>query len=321
MLDRLWSIARNTFLESIRQPIYGVLLLATMLLLILNIFLAAFTLSDDDKLLMDLGLSTILLSGLFLSAFSAAGILSREIDNKTVLTIISKPVNRPIFLMGKYLGLVGAQLLAFYVSFLVFILAMHHRVLQMSADPWDWPAIILGGGAIVLSFIAAAAANFFYGREFVSSAMIIGVPLLTVGTLTTACLDREWGPAPMGHAFAGGQLLIAAFLVFLAILILASVALAASTRLSQIMTLMVCTVVLGAGFVTDWFCQNRDKSLFQAVAYGLIPNVNVFWAADALTAEIDVPLKYLALTTLYAALVVLAVLSVAVALFQRREVG
>ncbi|NOT01301.1 MAG: ABC transporter permease [Phycisphaerales bacterium] len=321
MFDRLWSIARNTFLETIRQPIYGVLLIATMLALILNIFLAAFTLSDDDKLLMDLGLSTMLLSGLFLSAFSAAGILAREIENKTVLTIISKPVSRPIFLIGKYLGLVGAQLLAFHISFLVFVLAMHHRVLQMSADPWDWPAILLGGGAILIAILAAGAVNYFYGREFVSTAMLIGVPLLTVGTLATACFDREWGPAPFGHSFADGQLLIAAFLVLLAILILAAVALAASTRLSQIMTLMVCTVVLGAGFVTDWLCQDRDKSIVAAIAYGLIPNVNVFWAGDALTAEIDIPLKYLTLSTAYAGFIVISVLSVAVALFQRREVG
>ena len=87
MLQRFYAIAVNAFVETIRQPIYGVILLATAVLFILNVSLAAFTLDDDDKLLLDLGLSTLLMSGLFLSAFSAAGILSREIENKTVLTV------------------------------------------------------------------------------------------------------------------------------------------------------------------------------------------------------------------------------------------
>ena len=77
MLQRLYSVAMNAFVETIRQPIYGVILLGTTILLILNVSLAAFTFEDDDKLLLDLGLSTLLLSGLFVAAFSAAGILSR----------------------------------------------------------------------------------------------------------------------------------------------------------------------------------------------------------------------------------------------------
>ena len=78
MFQRFQTLASNTFLETIRQPIYGVILLATALLMILNVSLAGFTLEDDDKLLLDLGLSTLLLSGLFLSAFSAAGVLSLQ---------------------------------------------------------------------------------------------------------------------------------------------------------------------------------------------------------------------------------------------------
>ncbi|MFQ5495005.1 MAG: ABC transporter permease, partial [Phycisphaerae bacterium] len=91
MLQRMLTVAWATFIETIRQPIYGVILLATAILMVLNVSLAAFTLGDDNKLLLDIGLSTLLLSGLFLSAFSAAGVLGREIENKTVLTVISKP--------------------------------------------------------------------------------------------------------------------------------------------------------------------------------------------------------------------------------------
>ncbi len=322
MFDRMLSIAGNTFVETIRQPIYGVLLLTTTLLLILNIFLAGFTLSDDNKLLMDLGLSTMLLGGLFLAAFSATGILTREIENKTVLTIISKPISRPVFLTGKYLGLFGAQFVAFYITFLIFVLTMHHRVLQMSSDPWDWPAIILGAGSGILAILLAGAANYFYGKEFCSTSVALVVPFLTVGTLVTALFDRQWGRAPFLHAFAGGHLVVAALMVLLAIMIIAAVALAASTRFGQIMTLMICVVVLMAGFLTDWVLgQYQHESAVAAFFYHVIPNINFFWVADALTAGNGVPFSYVLYTTIYALLFVVAILMVGVALFQRREVG
>ncbi len=321
-LQPLFSIAGNTFVETIRQPIYTVLVAITILLLILNIFLAGFTLEDDNKLLMDLGLSTMLLSGLFLAAFSATGVLTREIENKTVMTIISKPISRPVFLTGKYLGLMGAQCVAFYVSFLVFVLCMHHRVLQQSADPFDWPAIILGGGSLLLGVFLAAAANYFYGKEFSSTAIALVVPLLTAGTLLTSMFDREWELAPFSKAFIGGQILVAALLIMLAIMVIAAVALAASTRLGQVMTLMTCGMVLIAGFLSDWVLgQYRDESTVAAVLYHVVPNISFFWVVDAITANVRIPTAYVLYTSAYALLLVTAVLSIGIALFQRREVG
>ena len=131
MFQRFYTVAFITFVETIRQPIYSVILLVTALLLILNVSLAGYTFEDDDKLLLDLGLSTLLLSGLFLSAFSAAGVLSREIENKTVLTVISKPISRPLFILGKFAGLMAALVVAFYLSFLVFLLAQRQSPHQL----------------------------------------------------------------------------------------------------------------------------------------------------------------------------------------------
>lgn len=74
MPTALFSIARNAFTESIRQPVYVVLLLGVQALLAFNVSIAAFTFWDDDKLLTDLGLSTMFLAGLFLAAFTATGV-------------------------------------------------------------------------------------------------------------------------------------------------------------------------------------------------------------------------------------------------------
>ncbi len=325
MFQRLYTLALNTFVETIRQPIYGVILLVTAAMLIFNVSLAAFTLENDDKLLLDLGLSTLLLSGLFLSAFSAAGVISREIDNKTVLTVIAKPISRPIFIVGKFLGLFAALSVAFYLSFLVFVLAQRHGVLQTSAQPWDAPVLIFGFGGFVPAILAAAFCNYFYGSDFPTTVMAFIAPMLTLGVVLVGKLDEHWTIIPFGSNFVGGQVIIAAFLVFLIVVVVAAVAVAASTRFGQMMTLMICTVVLGVGIISDYaFGRHADTSNLASLAYHIVPNVGPFWVVEGLNAgtiKTTVPWSYVGYTTAYAALLTTAVLSIAVALFQKREVG
>ena len=325
MFQRFYAVAQNTFVETIRQPIYGVILLATGLLLLLNVALAAFTLDDDDKLLLDLGLSTLLLIGLFLSAFSAAGVVSREIENKTVLAVISKPIGRPLFILGKFAGLLGALVVAFYLSFLVFILAQRHGVLQNSSDPWDAPVLTFGFVSLIIALGAAGFCNYFYDKDFPTTAMTFLAPLLTLAVVCIGFLDEEWEIVPFGSNYVGGQVVIAAYFVLLLVMITAAVALAASTRVGQLMTLVICTCVLGVGIVSDYALgQYAESSLLAKAAYGIVPNVGPFWVIDALNAGSEktvVPFRYVVYLTCYALLITTAMLGIAVAAFQKREVG
>ena len=315
MFQRLYAVAANTIVETIRQPIYGVILLVTAILLILNVSLAGFTLEDDNKLLLDLGLSTLLLSGLFLAVFSASGVLSREIENKTVLTVISKPISRPVFIVGKFLGLLGALVIAFYLSTLVFILTMRHGVLQNSSDPWDAPVLTLGFGSVLLALFVGGFRNYFY----------VLTPLLTASVLLIGKFDEHWDVIPFASNFVGGQVILAAGLVLLMVMITTAVALAASTRFGQLMTLVICTGVLGLGIVADYaFGQYEETSMLAAVAYRMIPNAGPFWIIDGLhagTEQTIVPLRYVGYVTLYALLQTTGILAIAVAAFQKRELG
>ena len=325
MFQRLYTIAANTLVETIRQPIYGVILSVTALLMILNVSLAGFTLEDDDKLLLDLGLSTLLLSGLFLAVFSASGVLSREIENKTVLTVISKPISRPVFVVGKYLGLLGALLIAFYLGMLVFILSVRHGVLQSSTDPWDAPVLVFGFGSLVLAILVGGFRNFFYGRDFPTTVIAVLTPLLTASVLMIGKFDEHWDVIPFGSNYVGGQIIIAACLVMLILMITTAVALAASTRFGQMATLVICTGVLGLGVISDYaFGQYEETSIFAFIAYRVVPNIGPFWIIDGLhagTAKTIVPFSYVGYVTCYALLLTTGIICIAVAAFQRREVG
>ncbi len=333
MLAKFCSIAANTFVETIRQPLYGALLLVTILMLIANVALAGFTLSDDDKLLRDLGLNTLLLSGLFLAAFSATGVLTREIENKTVLTVVSKPVGRPVFILGKYAGVLGALLLAFYIGFLAFAMCLRHSVLQASADPWDMPVIVFGFGGAIASLLLAALLNYLNGSEFMGNALAILTPVLTLGLIVASFFDAQWNLQPFadgfmardtiyGGAVGPGQIILAGVMVMMAVMVLAAVALAASTRLGQVTTLLVCTIVLVIGLISDYVLGGRaESSVIAKTAYLVYPNLGIFWVMDALNNDIPIPLIYVGKVCLYALLQVFAILMIGVALFQRREVG
>jgi hypothetical protein len=103
-LEQLLAIARNTFFESIRQPVLLVVLVVAGILVVLSNPFAAYTLEDDQRMYVDIGLSTIFIGGAVLAAFVATNVLTREIDNRTVLTVVSKPVARPVFVVGKFLA-------------------------------------------------------------------------------------------------------------------------------------------------------------------------------------------------------------------------
>lgn len=331
MLTKLWGIIVNSFTETIRQPIYGVLVFLTIGVLTLNVWLAMFTLevdsanpnlAGDTKMLKDLQLSTLLLSGLFLAAFSAAGILSREIENKTVLTVVSKPVPRPIFLFGKFTGLLGAMALAFYLCAIVFLLTIRHKVMERASDQFDLPVIISGVGALVISILVAAFCNYFYGMHFGTTVTTLLLFLLTIALAIVALIDPKGQMQRFGQDFIDGQLVGAAALVFAMIMVLTAAAVAVSTRCGQVMTLVVCGLVLTIGLTSDsLFGQYRETSKLAQVSYWISPNLAFLWVSDALTQGSHITFRYVSTAFGYAMLLVTAWLLIGVALFQKREVG
>lgn len=358
MFRQTLTIAQNTFTESIRQPIFLVLILLGSLGLALNPSLAAYTLETgggDDMELINLGLSTVFIVGLFLAAFTATNVLASEIENRTVLTVVSKPVARPVFVAGKYLGIAAAIGVAFYTLSLVFTLTIRHRVMQTAADALDMPVIsfgLIGAGA---ALAVAAAGNYLYRWVFTSTFVAGLVIAMTLATAMVLVIDPDWTfQSPLAEFTANdgrlGQVLVGLLLIFQALLILTAVAIAASTRLGQVMTLLVCIGVFAVGLISNSLSQwtnhrlalPRDLAPAQSMlaifttdvplhvqliaalaklVYIVTPNLQILWPGDAIQLGNAFSVGHVFTVTAYAALYVVAVLAIAVALFQKREVG
>lgn len=103
---RVLSIAFNTFRENLREKLLYNLLIFALLMIGSSVLLTRLTVGEWDRLIVDLGLSSMNLFGVLIAIFVGISLVSKEIDKKTIYTIVSKPVPRYEFLIGKYLGLV-----------------------------------------------------------------------------------------------------------------------------------------------------------------------------------------------------------------------
>src|SRR5688572_24768846 len=109
---RLFVITRHTFFEAIVQPIYSLLLALGAAVLMVFGALPFFTLGEDTVMYKSVSLDVILLFVLIATLFATSRSIYEEIEDRTMLTLMSKPVKRWDVLAGKYLGIVASAALA-----------------------------------------------------------------------------------------------------------------------------------------------------------------------------------------------------------------
>ncbi len=250
MPGQLFAIARNTFIESLRQPIFFVLVMVAGIMQVFNTLLSAYSMgyteqtevSADNKLLLDMGLATVMVCATLLAAFVATSVVSREIEDKTALTVISKPVGRPLFVLGKYLGIAAAILVAAVIMLVFFMFAIRHAVMSTARDQVDGPVILFGTTAVMIALALGIWGNYFYGWVFPSTFVGALLPLILVAYVLTLLVSKEWAWQPI-RTDIKPQILTACGGVLLALMVLTAIAVACSTRLGQVMT-----IVVAAGF-------------------------------------------------------------------------
>jgi ABC-type transport system involved in multi-copper enzyme maturation permease subunit len=141
---RIAAIARNAFREAVRDRVLYNLVLFVLLLTGASIFISELSGGEERKVIVDLGLSAMLLFGVFIAIFVGVGLVYKEIERRTIYAVFSKPVGRGEFLVGKYLGLC----LTLLVNVVVMGVGVSLALMYVSGG-WDplivniWPAVLL----------------------------------------------------------------------------------------------------------------------------------------------------------------------------------
>jgi Cu-processing system permease protein len=175
---RVAAVALNTFRETIRDRILGVIILFALAMIVASLWLASISLGQEDRMIKDFGLVAISVFGLIVAAFVAASLVRKEVEKRTVFIIFSKPVSRSEFIWGKFLGL-AATMFTVLTGMTVFLFALAWIVARSPSV-----SLLLAGLLVFLQLLVVMAMTMLFS------------------TMTSAILASVWGIC----VYAAGQL-------------------------------------------------------------------------------------------------------------------
>jgi len=180
--SRVFVIATNVFREVIRDRVLYLIAFFAILLVAVAVLLREVSVGSDGKILLDLSLAAIELLGLVVAVFVGTALVNKEIEKRTVLVLMSKPISRAEFIVGKHLGL--AAVLAVLVAAMT---AINLVILNVRQVPYSLPSLLLTAlyQFFELSLIGAVALLF---GVFTSSLL---ATLLTFAVYLMGHLSRD----------------------------------------------------------------------------------------------------------------------------------
>ena len=310
-----FKIAANTFRESVREPVFFLMLFCALVLIGHYPSAALFVFSEQLKLVVDSSMATGLVFGLVSGVLCASHTVAREMRNGTVLLLLSKPVYRWNFILGKIAGILVAVTLFTAVCNFAGVIAVYVATDQFRMDMGVYYLYL---GLLAAGCLVGMLANFFRGSSFpeiASYALTLMVPCFAV-----YCLLAK--PEP---TISLSDLGCALVLINFATIAMATLAVVFATRLDIVANLSLCTTVFFLGLVSSYLFQRQtDSELLNALfqfCYAVLPNWQYFWMADALAAHTHIPLRYLGWALLYSVIYGGFWAVWAMALFHDREVA
>jgi ABC-type transport system involved in multi-copper enzyme maturation permease subunit len=184
MLPTIARVAVNVFKESVRDKVLYNLVVFAVLLMAASYLIGQLTAGQDVKIIKDLGLAAIATFGLMIAIFIGIGLVWKEVERRSIYSILSKPVSRAQFVIGKYFGLVftlavniGVMTVAWYAVLAYMATTVGEGTRASWAAPATDPAMLK---AILLIFIelmlVTALALFFstFSSPFLSAGLTLG---------------------------------------------------------------------------------------------------------------------------------------------------
>jgi ABC-type transport system involved in multi-copper enzyme maturation permease subunit len=138
------AIAINVFRESVRDKVLYNLVLFAILMIGSSYLIGQLTAGQDIKIIKDLGLSSTSVFGLFIAVFIGIGLVSKEVERRSIYSLLAKPIHRYQLVIGKYCGLtltLAANIVVMATALYLVLAYMAWGVAPDVAKVWDAPAL------------------------------------------------------------------------------------------------------------------------------------------------------------------------------------
>jgi Cu-processing system permease protein len=206
-MNRIGYVAFNTFREAVRDRVLYNLIAFALLLSGAAVLVGEISIDIERLVVVNLGLTAVSLFGVVIAIFMGIGLVSKEIEKKTLYTVLSRPVRRWEFVVGKFFGLTGTLIVnTLFMAIGVFLALLYvaHRFEQ--ADVW----VLLALYFIVLEFlIVCALALFFSSFSTPLMSAVFTFALFVIGSLA----EDLRGFARITQGAAGAMATAIAYLV------------------------------------------------------------------------------------------------------------
>jgi Cu-processing system permease protein len=183
-LVRIATLAGNTVREAVRNRVLYTLVFFAVLLIGTGVLLSTLSYVEQERILQDVGLAAIRIFGAAIAIFVGIGLIHNEVDRRTIYTILSKPLSRTEFLLGKYFGLLAT---------LVLQLAIMGAAFAACSFLTGAPITAAHGAALILASMEIALlvglATFFSVFTTPTLASLFAVGLYLIGHLTRNLRD------------------------------------------------------------------------------------------------------------------------------------
>lgn len=201
-MKRVVAVAVNTFRETIRDRILGVIILFALALIVASLWLASISLGQEGRMIKDFGLVAVSFFGLIVAAFVAASLVRKEVEKRTVFIIFSKPVSRSEFIWGKFLGL-AATMFTVLAGMTVFLFLLAWVVARSPSG-----SLLLAGLLIYLQLLVVMGLTILFSTMTSAVlASVCGICLYAAGELSHNVLS-------LSHVGHSGVTHVASAVVF-----------------------------------------------------------------------------------------------------------
>lgn len=181
MNTRIGYVAFNTFREAVRDRVLYNLIAFAVLISGAAVLVGEISIDIERLVVVNVGLTAVSLFGVVIAIFMGIGLVSKEIDRKTLYTVLSRPVRRWEFVVGKFFGLTGTLVVnTFFMAIGVFLALLYVAHKFEKADVWVLAALYF----IVLEFlIVCALALFFSSFSTPIMSAVFTFALFVIGSL------------------------------------------------------------------------------------------------------------------------------------------
>ena len=294
------AVANAAFREGVRQPLFWVLLAFGLLALMISPLVPYFTFGEDLIMVKDLGYDTMMLVAALFGAIAASQSISEEIEGRTAVTLMSKPVSRRQFLLGKFLGILLAALLLYGLLSWVFEGILLEKAWLDRLDPTPTPV-----------WVTSAVSGLHLTDRPADLAR--GVGLWAAHTL---------------------DVLPGLVMTFTEVMVLIAVAVALATRATMVVNLATVLAIFFLANVTPVLVSighdakakapgpvSELLSFTAGVFDTILPDLDALRIGPALTTDAALPAPYILSVTFYGVLYTLIVVLFGLILFEDRDLA